>query len=64
MTPKKKLNALEESLDFIISLENSIEEKYRLAFELKHNTPESYAKPLKTDFGDERYQEFCVILKK
>ena len=61
---EKKLNALKEDPDFIMGLEEFIEEEYRLAFELKHNTPESYAEALKKDLGDERYQEFCRYLEK
>ena len=60
---EKKLNALKDDLDFITGLEEFIEEEYRLAFELKHNTPESYADSLKEDLGDERYQEFCRYLQ-
>ena len=60
---EKKLNALKDDLDFIMSLEEFIEEEYRLAFELKHDTPESYADSLKKDLGDERYQEFCRYLE-
>ena len=61
---EKKLNALKDDPDFIIGLEEFIEEEYCLAFELKHNTPESYAEFLKKDLGDERYQEFCRYLEK
>ena len=46
-----------------MGLEEFIEEEYRLAFELKHNTPESYADSLKKDLGDERYQELCHYLQ-
>ena len=60
---EKKLNALKDDLDFIMVLEEFIEEEYCLAFELKHNTPESYAESLKKDLGDERYQEFCRYLE-
>ena len=61
---EEKLNALKDDFDFIMGLEEFIEEEYRLAFELKHNTPESYADSLKEDLGDERYQEFCHYLQK
>ena len=61
---EKKLDALKDDPDFIMSLEEFIEEEYRLAFELKHDTPESYADSLKKDLGDERYQEFCHYLEK
>ena len=61
---EKKLNALKDDVDFIMSLEEFIEEEYRLAFELKHSTPESYADSLKEDLGNERYQEFCHYLEK
>lgn len=60
---EEKLNALKDDFDFIMGLEEFIEEEYRLAFELKHNTPESYADSLKEDLGDERYQEFCRYLQ-
>ena len=60
---EEKRNALKDDLDFIMGLEEFIEEEYRLAFELKHNTPESYADSLKEDLGDERYQEFCCYLQ-
>ena len=61
---EKKLNALKDDPDFIMGLEEFIEEEYHLTFELKHNTPESYADSLKKDLGDERYQEFCRYLEK
>lgn len=60
---EEKLNALKDDFDFIMGLEEFIEEEYRLAFELKHNSPESYADSLKKDLGDERYQEFCRYLE-
>ena len=60
---EKKLKVLKDDLDFIMSLEEFIEEEYRLTFELKHNTPESYADSLKKDLGDERYQELCRYLE-
>ncbi|MCE2396476.1 hypothetical protein J4G02_18245 [Candidatus Poribacteria bacterium] len=60
---EKKLNALKDDLDFIMNLEEFIEEEYHLAFELKYNAPESYADSLKKDLGDERYQEFCRYLQ-
>ena len=48
---EKKLNALKDDLDFIMSLEEFIEEEYRLAFELEHETitPKNYADSLKKD---------------
>ena len=60
---EKKLNGLKDDPDFIMGLEEFIEEEYRLAFELKHNTPESYADSLKKDLGDESYQELCRYLE-
>ena len=61
---EKKLNGLKDDPDFIMGLEEFIQEEYRLAFELKHNTPESYADSLKKDLGDESYQELCRYLEK
>ena len=61
---EKKLNTLKDDPDFIMGLEDFIEEEYRLAFELKHDTPESYADSLKKDLGDESYQELCRYLEK
>ena len=61
---EKKLNGLKDDPDFIMGLEEFIEEEYRLAFELKHDTPESYANSLKKDLGDESYQELCRYLEK
>ena len=60
---EKKLNVLKDDPDFVMGLEEFIEEEYRLTFELQHNTPESYADSLKEDLGDERYQEFCHYLQ-
>jgi len=60
---EKKLNGLKDDPDFIMGLEEFIEEEYHLAFELKHNTPESYADSLKKDLGDERYQGLCRYLE-
>ena len=61
---EKKLNGLKDDPDFIMGLKEFIEEEYRLAFELKHSTPESYADSLKKDLGDENYQELCRYLEK
>ncbi len=61
---EKKLNALKDDPDFVMGIEEFIEEEYRLTFELQHNTPESYADSLKKDLGDEHYQEFCRYLEK
>ena len=66
LTPEieKKFKALKDDFDFITGLGEFIEEEYRLAFELKHDTPESYADSLRADLGEERYQNFVAVSRK
>lgn len=61
---EKKFKRLKDDLDFVMGLEEFIAEEYRMAFELTHETLESYADGLREELGDERDQNAAIFKKK